>query len=251
MVCDCAGGGVVRHHGEAVDLLFLLDLIHYVWVGSPRRHSTLSTCQFIHPTTLSIKKKNSVDMLANKAKVELSSERMHWRLTFVSPPIPTLTLVVYGTLGVLAHVALVCYFGGRADEVVGKKNGSYELERRESQAKDRRADGWTSGLSIQFKTMTTKKCMDVLQPHEQISYFNLLDSDVSSLESEEECVTELDPHSLLRKWVASSCNKIYVFIAITMLIVRNKHISIPEYWSTDSLMHAQTFFQIMSRDRYI
>ncbi|KAJ8887224.1 hypothetical protein PR048_013439 [Dryococelus australis] len=59
------------------------------------------------------------------------------------------------------------------------------------------------------------------------------------------------PHSHLRKWFVNNCIEIYVFIAITMLIVRNKHLSIAEYWSTDPSMHAPIFSEIMPWDRYI
>ncbi|KAJ8941083.1 hypothetical protein NQ318_003264 [Aromia moschata] len=46
-------------------------------------------------------------------------------------------------------------------------------------------------------------------------------------------------------------SELYVFIALTMLMSRNKKLDIKEYWAKDQLLNSPIFSQQMSRDRYL
>lgn len=52
------------------------------------------------------------------------------------------------------------------------------------------------------------------------------------------------------RWSDTTSDEMYVFIAITMLMTRNKKLEIAEYWSTDPYLHSPIFGQLMSRNRY-
>lgn len=52
------------------------------------------------------------------------------------------------------------------------------------------------------------------------------------------------------RWSDTTADEMYVFIAITMLMTRNKKLEIAEYWSTDPYLHSPIFGQLMSRNRY-
>lgn len=43
----------------------------------------------------------------------------------------------------------------------------------------------------------------------------------------------------------------YVFLAVNILMARNKKLQIQDYWSTDKLLHQDIFGKMMSRDRYL
>lgn len=54
----------------------------------------------------------------------------------------------------------------------------------------------------------------------------------------------------------SSCQntqfeEVYVFLALTMLMARNKKLEISDYWSTDPLLHQTIFGEHMRHDRYL
>lgn len=44
--------------------------------------------------------------------------------------------------------------------------------------------------------------------------------------------------------------ELYCFIAVCLLMSRNKKLSIDEYWSKNELLRSDIFCKIMSRDRY-
>lgn len=94
----------------------------------------------------------------------------------------------------------------------------------------------------------------------ELSYFELfLDEDILQKVSTETNVyykasVEAKPpsqHSRLQKWFETSAKELYVFIAVTLIMARNRHLTIQEHWSTDSLLHAPIFGEVMPRDRYI
>lgn len=58
-------------------------------------------------------------------------------------------------------------------------------------------------------------------------------------------------HSRLAKWKSTSIDKLYIFLAVNMVIARNKKLQIQNYWSTNELLYQQIFCQLMSRDRYL
>lgn len=58
------------------------------------------------------------------------------------------------------------------------------------------------------------------------------------------------PKSRMHKWVNTNVAEMYVFFAISMLMTRNRHITIEEHWSTDPLLSSQIFGKAMPRDRY-
>lgn len=51
-------------------------------------------------------------------------------------------------------------------------------------------------------------------------------------------------------WIDTQYEEIYVFLAFTMLMARNKKLEIQDYWSLDPLSYQPIFSQYMSRDRY-
>jgi hypothetical protein len=64
-------------------------------------------------------------------------------------------------------------------------------------------------------------------------------------------VTEKIPPSAcsrLQKWRNTTIEELYVFLAVTMLMVRMKKLTILEYWSTDPLLATPQFSDFMSRD---
>ena len=58
------------------------------------------------------------------------------------------------------------------------------------------------------------------------------------------------PSSRLQKWTHTDENKIYLFLAITLLLARNKKLSLKDYWSNDPLLECPQFKNLMTRDRY-
>jgi hypothetical protein len=61
----------------------------------------------------------------------------------------------------------------------------------------------------------------------------------------------LPPKSRLRKWENTTPDELFIFFAVTMLMVRAKKLNISDYWSTDHLLATQQFSDFMSRDRYL
>jgi hypothetical protein len=57
--------------------------------------------------------------------------------------------------------------------------------------------------------------------------------------------------SRLQKWRDTTIEELYVFLAVTMLMVRIKKLTILDYWSTDPLLATPQFSDFMSRDRYL
>ncbi|XP_025196777.1 piggyBac transposable element-derived protein 4-like [Melanaphis sacchari] len=53
-----------------------------------------------------------------------------------------------------------------------------------------------------------------------------------------------------KRWYDTTSEEMYLFIAINMLMARNKKLELREYWSTDALLYTPIFGQIMSRNRY-
>ncbi|XP_060862212.1 piggyBac transposable element-derived protein 4-like [Metopolophium dirhodum] len=53
-----------------------------------------------------------------------------------------------------------------------------------------------------------------------------------------------------KRWYDTTSEEMYLFIAINMLMARNKKLELQEYWSTDPLLYTPIFGQIMSRNRY-
>ncbi|XP_050314831.1 piggyBac transposable element-derived protein 4-like [Anthonomus grandis grandis] len=51
-------------------------------------------------------------------------------------------------------------------------------------------------------------------------------------------------------WNDIDISDLYVFLALTLLMPRNKKLELKEYWSKDILLHSPIFAQQMSRDRY-
>ncbi|KAL4125856.1 hypothetical protein QTP88_010096 [Uroleucon formosanum] len=56
--------------------------------------------------------------------------------------------------------------------------------------------------------------------------------------------------SRINQWVDVDCEEMFVFLAITMLMARNKKLEIQDYWSMDPLSHQPIFGKYMSRNRY-
>lgn len=57
-------------------------------------------------------------------------------------------------------------------------------------------------------------------------------------------------HSRLQNWREVSVAEMYIFLAVTFLFTRNKHLDIQEHWSTDPLLQSPIFSKTMSRNRY-
>ncbi|CAH1979588.1 unnamed protein product [Acanthoscelides obtectus] len=53
------------------------------------------------------------------------------------------------------------------------------------------------------------------------------------------------------KWKPTCRDELYVFLAVTILMVHTKKRKINDYWATDPLIVTPIFSQIISRDRYI
>jgi hypothetical protein len=45
-------------------------------------------------------------------------------------------------------------------------------------------------------------------------------------------------------------SELYCFFAVSLLMTRNKKLSLPEYWNKDILLRSDIFGEIMARDRY-
>lgn len=45
-------------------------------------------------------------------------------------------------------------------------------------------------------------------------------------------------------------SELYCFLAVTLLMTRNKKLSLAEYWSKDKLLRSDIFAEVMTRDRY-
>ncbi|KAL4125843.1 hypothetical protein QTP88_010083 [Uroleucon formosanum] len=58
-------------------------------------------------------------------------------------------------------------------------------------------------------------------------------------------------HSRSKAWNDVNIGKLYVFIATTFLMARNKKLDMKDNWSNDPLLHTPIFGKIMSRDRYL
>ncbi|XP_022832069.1 piggyBac transposable element-derived protein 4-like [Spodoptera litura] len=56
--------------------------------------------------------------------------------------------------------------------------------------------------------------------------------------------------SRLQNWREISVAEMYVFLAVTFLFTRNKHLTIEEHWATDHLLQSPIFSKTMSRNRY-
>lgn len=52
------------------------------------------------------------------------------------------------------------------------------------------------------------------------------------------------------QWSEMDRSEFYVFLALNMLMARNRKLTVHEYWSTDPLMYSPIFGQHMSRDRF-
>lgn len=80
-------------------------------------------------------------------------------------------------------------------------------------------------------------------------FFNLFTEDIA------ECIIlESNRFALQRqekKWKDLDLPEFYIFISITMLMSRNKKLSINEYWSKNVLLWSPIFGKLMSRDRYL
>lgn len=61
---------------------------------------------------------------------------------------------------------------------------------------------------------------------------------------------DISMHSRLQCWRDVTVQELYIFLAITMLMTRNRHLSIEEHWSTDILLFAPIFGNLMSRNRF-
>jgi len=58
-------------------------------------------------------------------------------------------------------------------------------------------------------------------------------------------------HSRSKAWNDVNIGELYVFIATTLLMARNKKLDMKDNWSNDPLLHTPIFGKIMSRDRYL
>lgn len=54
----------------------------------------------------------------------------------------------------------------------------------------------------------------------------------------------------MSQWHDTTSDEMYVFIAIHMLMARNKKLEISEYWSNNPLLHSPIFGKSMSRNRF-
>lgn len=61
---------------------------------------------------------------------------------------------------------------------------------------------------------------------------------------------DLRMHSRLQRWYDVTAAEMYIFLAIMMLMTRNRHLSIEEHWSSDILLQAPIFSKLMSRNRF-
>lgn len=57
--------------------------------------------------------------------------------------------------------------------------------------------------------------------------------------------------SRLNKWKGTDLKEVYLFIAVTLLISRNKKLKLNDCWSKDPLLNTPIFQKTMSRDRYL
>jgi hypothetical protein len=55
----------------------------------------------------------------------------------------------------------------------------------------------------------------------------------------------------LKRWTNTTRNEMYTFIALMMLMARNRRYSLKEYWSNDVLLNSRIVSATMARDRFI
>jgi hypothetical protein len=58
------------------------------------------------------------------------------------------------------------------------------------------------------------------------------------------------PNARIHAWYDTCPEEMYVFYAVSMLMTRNRHLTIEEHWSADPLLNSKIFGQTMVRDRY-
>ncbi|XP_031338615.1 piggyBac transposable element-derived protein 4-like [Photinus pyralis] len=92
---------------------------------------------------------------------------------------------------------------------------------------------------------------DVLnQASKEIDYFfNLITEDVTDL-----IITETNRYARQqdeKKWKDIDLPELSIFLALTMLMSRNKKLDMKEYWSKDPLLNSPIFGKQMPRDRYL
>uniref|UniRef100_A0A1Y1N5A9 PiggyBac transposable element-derived protein domain-containing protein n=1 Tax=Photinus pyralis TaxID=7054 RepID=A0A1Y1N5A9_PHOPY len=101
-------------------------------------------------------------------------------------------------------------------------------------------DNTSSGLKNEFLTENS----------EEVDFFlNLLPEDIVSHIVQETNRYASQNHT--QNWKDIDLNDMYVFLALTMLMARNKKLAIKEYWSLNPLLSSPIFRKTMSRDRYL
>lgn len=58
-------------------------------------------------------------------------------------------------------------------------------------------------------------------------------------------------HKNEKKWKQLNLGEFFTFIALTMLMSRNKKLEVKDYWSVDPLLYTPAFGKYMARDRYL
>lgn len=61
---------------------------------------------------------------------------------------------------------------------------------------------------------------------------------------------EFKDKSRIHKWVDTTIEEMYVYFSLSMLMTRNRHLTVEEHWSTDILILSPIFGRTMPRDRY-
>lgn len=91
---------------------------------------------------------------------------------------------------------------------------------------------------------------ETLRGKREIDFFlNLFTPDIATTIIEETNRYAIQQNT--PRWSAIDLNEFFVFIGITMLMTRNKKLTVKEFWSRDELLHSPIFGKKMTRDRYL
>lgn len=109
-------------------------------------------------------------------------------------------------------------------------------------------DDFQSGLNLELSEDVTE--INVFQYFVDNSFISMVVEMTNMFHNYFVLNVDLRAHSRFQKWYDVTCAEMYIFLALMMLMTRNRHLSIEEHWSSDILLQAPIFSKLMSRNRF-